>query len=533
MTTTSPTGPDPATSTTSSRRSSSSPARAGYFLQDLNTEGIFQGDRFQYQNSNIGGCTGCPDDPGAVPGPDGLPELDHRLHTETVQDKFTRMSLQTDATWFADLGGKHEFKAGVQYDMVKNDVLERRDAATCIRIYWGTAFGCNPANRGAYGYYRLRTNTFEPEPRVPDRRRDPEQQPRPLPPGLLDDRPEADPEPRPPHRARDGPELRPRGPGQHRARLRRRRSSTSASARSSLRASASPMTSRATARRRSTAAGACSTTSSSWPCRAARSAATSGSTSYYTLDTPNPADLSTCEVNTDGHLRRQLPGPPDPAPVDFRHPSFDYLEYDADGKPVLDPYRLQELSGGIEHSLTSNSSVALRYVHKQIDKAIEDIGFLDRPGQRGLPDRQPGLQRERVAWTLTTARRSRCPRPSATTTPSRRSSTAAWPTAGPLRVSYLWSRLDGNYSGLAQADEPGRADPNVGRLFDYPIMMFDQTGRPPSARCRPTGRTSSRAVHLRDALRSDRRAQRVRRERRRRSPVRRRSSPATTTRSST
>ena len=39
----------------------------------------------------------------------------------------------------------------------------------------------------------------------------------------------------------------------------------------------------------------------------------------------------------------------------------------------------------------------------------------------------------------------------------------------------MWSRLYGNYSGLAQADEPGRADPNVGRLFDHPTMMFDQT----------------------------------------------------------
>jgi hypothetical protein len=46
-----------------------------------------------------------------------------------------------------------------------------------------------------------------------------------------------------------------------------------------------------------------------------------------------------------------------------------------------------------------------------------------------------------------------------------------------LRLSYLWSRLEGNYSGLTQADEPGRSDPNVGRLFDYPIIMFDQTGQ--------------------------------------------------------
>ena len=36
-----------------------------------------------------------------------------------------------------------------------------------------------------------------------------------------------------------------------------------------------------------------------------------------------------------------------------------------------------------------------------------------------------------------------------------------------LRVSYLWSRLHGNYTGLGQGDENGRVSPNVGRNFDY------------------------------------------------------------------
>ena len=47
-----------------------------------------------------------------------------------------------------------------------------------------------------------------------------------------------------------------------------------------------------------------------------------------------------------------------------------------------------------------------------------------------------------------------------------------------LRASYLWSRLNGNYSGLSQSDENGRADPNVGRSYDYPAMMFTQSGDP-------------------------------------------------------
>jgi hypothetical protein len=45
-----------------------------------------------------------------------------------------------------------------------------------------------------------------------------------------------------------------------------------------------------------------------------------------------------------------------------------------------------------------------------------------------------------------------------------------------LRASYLWSRLDGNYPGLAQTDENGRTSPNVGRLYDYPLMMFMDGG---------------------------------------------------------
>ena len=46
-----------------------------------------------------------------------------------------------------------------------------------------------------------------------------------------------------------------------------------------------------------------------------------------------------------------------------------------------------------------------------------------------------------------------------------------------LRASYMWSRLWGNYSGLSQSDENGRTSPNVGRAFDYPIMMFNETGQ--------------------------------------------------------
>jgi hypothetical protein len=45
-------------------------------------------------------------------------------------------------------------------------------------------------------------------------------------------------------------------------------------------------------------------------------------------------------------------------------------------------------------------------------------------------------------------------------------------------VSYTWSRLHGNYSGLTSTDEGGRSSPNVNRFFDEQPMLFDANGEP-------------------------------------------------------
>ena len=56
-----------------------------------------------------------------------------------------------------------------------------------------------------------------------------------------------------------------------------------------------------------------------------------------------------------------------------------------------------------------------------------------------------------------------------------------------INVSYTFSRLWGNYSGLASSDEKGRSDPGVERFFDYPINGFTATGAPDAGRL-PTDR---------------------------------------------
>lgn len=44
-------------------------------------------------------------------------------------------------------------------------------------------------------------------------------------------------------------------------------------------------------------------------------------------------------------------------------------------------------------------------------------------------------------------------------------------------ASYTWSRLYGNYSGLASSDENGRDDPSVERYFDMPWQYATQQGK--------------------------------------------------------
>jgi hypothetical protein len=47
-----------------------------------------------------------------------------------------------------------------------------------------------------------------------------------------------------------------------------------------------------------------------------------------------------------------------------------------------------------------------------------------------------------------------------------------------MNTSYTYSRIYGNYSGLASSDENGRSDPSVERFFDGLYMSFDQDGNP-------------------------------------------------------
>jgi hypothetical protein len=186
---------------------------------------------------------------------------------------------------------------------------------------------------------------------------------------------------------------------------------------------------------------------------------------YYTLDSfdwPNLLASSACPPACPGSFIRQ---------TDFRHPSFGSDAIDPDLKPM----RLQEATAGIDHELNSQLAVGVHYVHKQIDKAIEDTGSLDAAGNEIYVIANPGEGLTALAFTDPAVS---LPKPKRDYDSVEVFLDKRFASNWSLRTSYLWSRLYGNYSGLSQSDEQGRTSPNIGRLFDYPAMMFDQHGQP-------------------------------------------------------
>jgi hypothetical protein len=190
---------------------------------------------------------------------------------------------------------------------------------------------------------------------------------------------------------------------------------------------------------------------------------------YYTLDTPNfeSLDVAGCPPACPGRLLR--------GPIDMRHPSNAVGEGTID--PDIKPMRTQELAFGMERELGKHLAFGARYIHKQIDRAIEDIGQLDAQGNEIYTIGNPGFgdadtvflgdgtavgpfpkaKRDYDAMELTFDKRL----------------SNRWS----ARASYTLSRLYGNYPGLSQTDENGRTSPNVGRSFDYPLMAFDGRGQ--------------------------------------------------------
>ncbi len=163
--------------------------------------------------------------------------------------------------------------------------------------------------------------------------------------------------------------------------------------------------------------------------------------------------------------------------LDFRVPSNDPADNRID--PDLKAAQAREFTVGFERRVAKEFVVAARYTHKNIDRTIEDVGFFDNVGNENFFIANPGLGI--VAQPFATG---------IPATPRAERKYDAFELRFDKRysknyffnASYTYSRLFGNYSGLASSDELGRSSPNVNRFFDLPFLGFTADGVPDNGR---------------------------------------------------
>ncbi|MBL8123116.1 MAG: carboxypeptidase regulatory-like domain-containing protein [Blastocatellia bacterium] len=142
--------------------------------------------------------------------------------------------------------------------------------------------------------------------------------------------------------------------------------------------------------------------------------------------------------------------------------------------PNLKPFRQTEFTAGMEHQLSRDFVLKGRYTFKNVDKAIEDAGIINAQGSEAYIIGNPGSGLHAELLQQLGYQKS--------TTPKRRYDAVEVQLDKRLsnnyyfNVNYTYSRLHGNYSGLASSDEAGRTSPGVNRFFDLPFIGFTAAG---------------------------------------------------------
>jgi hypothetical protein len=152
--------------------------------------------------------------------------------------------------------------------------------------------------------------------------------------------------------------------------------------------------------------------------------------------------------------------------------------------PDLRPFRQTEFTVGAERELSRDYTLRVRYTYKNVDEAVEDAGIINAAGSEAYIIGNPG--RGLHLQTLQTLGYTK------STRPQRRYDGLELVLAKRLsknwyfNANYTYSRLFGNYSGLASSDEPhlvdGRLAPGVSRAFDLPFIGFTARGEKDNGR---------------------------------------------------
>ena len=127
--------------------------RGGYYSSNFFDDGVPDEIRYLYSQGNVGQA-GVPSNFQAAQN-----FATPFTNSATTFDKQQRTYFQSDATWYVNAAGQHTFKGGVQVDHVVNDVLSG-EQRNLVRLQWDKTLS---GQRGAYGYYQVRSNGVQPE----------------------------------------------------------------------------------------------------------------------------------------------------------------------------------------------------------------------------------------------------------------------------------------------------------------------------------------------------------------------------------
>jgi hypothetical protein len=144
--------------------------------------------------------------------------------------------------------------------------------------------------------------------------------------------------------------------------------------------------------------------------------------------------------------------------------------------PDLKPFTQTEVTAGLEREIARSMVLSVRYTRKSVDNAVEDAGFPTAEGSEAYIIGNPGS-----GLHAATAAQFGYVK---TTTPERVYDALEtrlerrFANNFQFNLAYTFSKLQGNYSGLASSDENGRTSPGVNRFFDLPHLGFTAAGTP-------------------------------------------------------
>jgi hypothetical protein len=144
--------------------------------------------------------------------------------------------------------------------------------------------------------------------------------------------------------------------------------------------------------------------------------------------------------------------------------------------PDLKPFTQTEWTAGLEREIARSMVLSVRYTRKSVDNAVEDAGFPTAEGSEAYIIGNPGsglhaATAQQFGYVKTT-------KPERVYDALETRLERRFSNNFQFNLAYTYSKLQGNYSGLASSDENGRTSPGVNRFFDLPHLGFTAAGTP-------------------------------------------------------